>query len=101
MKTEPPINVYSERKWTVTEIPQEHPLDLSELEIFVNYTEQGNAHKGACIDTFIVPLFRLAPRLLEAVNNRCVGGCTMGLTEEELNEVRRLSGDLSIPKQAT
>lgn len=89
----------SSRCWTVTDLPQPHPSDLAELEIHVNYTEQGNAMKGIAIDSFIVPLFKLAPRLLEAVHSR-VGNdlATMGLTPEEINEVKRLCGDHSIPR---
>lgn len=84
----------------MAELPQPHPSFLPELEIYVNYTGEGNAAKGVAIDSFIVPLLRLAPRLLEAVNNRTSSRlATMGLTPEELLEVKRLCGDHSIPRR--
>lgn len=93
MKTHPTTNPHAERKWTVAELPQEHPSDLTELEIYVNYTEQGNAAKGCAIDHYVVPLFRLAPRLLEVVAGYTgLGLATLGLTPEELVEVKRLTG---------
>jgi hypothetical protein len=98
MKTIP--SEKSNRCWTVAELPQPHKSDLEELEICVNYTDQGNAAKGIAIDSFVVPLFRLAPRLLEAVHSRTVGDlATMGLTKEELDEVKRLCGDHSIKRK--
>ncbi len=90
----------SNRCWTVAELPQPHPIDPTELEIHVNYTGEGNAAKGVAIDSFVVPLFRLAPRLLEVVNNRTSSNlATMGLTPEELLEVKRLCGDHSIQRR--
>ena len=93
----------SNRCWTVAELPQPHPTDLSELEIYVNYTDDDNIAKGikaVAIDAFVVPLFNLAPRLLAVVHNRLVGDmATMGLTPEEILEVKRLCGDHSIQRR--
>lgn len=94
-----PSNI-SNRCWTVSNIPQAHESDLSELQIYVNYTNpQGNAGDGCCIDSYVVPLFKLAPRLLEVARRRLVGDITtMGLTPAENNEVKRLCGDHTIPR---
>ena len=81
------------RTWTVGEIPTPHPDDLTELEICVGYTGDGNAAKGVCIDHFVIPLMRLAPRLLEVVHQYTgTGLATLRLSKEELAEVARLSG---------
>lgn len=81
------------RCWTVSEIPQPDPDDLGELEIIVNYVGPGDIASAIPLDDFVVPLFKLAPRLLEVVHN--LGGfnlAIMGLTPEEITEVKRLSG---------
>lgn len=100
MKTIP--SEKSNRCWTVAEIPQAHADDLSELEIYVNYTEPGNAAKGCALDGFIVPMLRLAPRLLEVVARRVAHDlATMGLTRAEIAEVRRLVAYLPGQRRVT
>ena len=90
MKTSPTDP--SSRVFTVTDIPQPHPDDLSELAVSVTYIGPGSILKAIPLDNYIIPLFKLAPRLLQVVYNR-VGHdlATMGLTPEELAEVKRLS----------
>lgn len=90
----------SSRCWTVADIPQPDPRDLGEFEIYVNYTAPGGADKGIPLDAYVVPLFKLAPRLLEVVNLHVMHGlATMGLTPSEINEVKRLSGDHTIKRK--
>lgn len=89
----------SNRCWTVAELPEPDPRDPKELEIYVNYTGESNCANAVPLDAFVVPLFKLAPRLLEVVNLRVTHGrATMGLTPEEINEVKRLAGDHTIPR---
>lgn len=96
MKTEPGPDGSSSRCWTVTGIPKEHPLDLTEIVVTVNYPGAGNIDKGMAIDKFIVPLFKLAPRLLEVVYNRTQHDlCTFGLSDNELAEVKRLCAGIA------
>lgn len=83
----------------MAELPTDHADDRSALEIFVDYTKPGGAREGIPLDAFVAPLFKLAPRLLEVVNHRVgFGQATMGLTPEEIAEVKRLSGDATIPQ---
>lgn len=97
MKTIP--SEKSNRCWTVAELPEPDPRDPKHLEIYVNYSGDSNCANAVPLDSFVVPLFRLAPRLLEVVNNRVRHGlATMDLTPEEIDEVRRLSGDATIPR---
>ncbi len=100
MKTIPSTTAQSSRCWVVAEIPQPHPDDLAELEIYLSYTTPGDAAKGIAIDSYLVPLCKLAPKLLEIVHAHVADGpVTLGLTPEEIQEVKRLSGDHSIPRQ--
>ena len=87
----------SNRCWTVAELPEPDPQDLKELEIYVSYTGEKTAANAIPLDSLVVPLFRLAPRLLECVMSQ-VGNdqATMGLTPWEILEVKRLSGDITI-----
>lgn len=69
------------------------------MEIYVNYTGESTCANAVPLDSFVVPLFKLAPRLLEVVRNYILADLvTLGLTPEELNEVKRLSGDHTIPR---
>lgn len=89
----------SNRCWTVAGLPEPDPRDPKELEIYVNYTGESTCANAVPLDSFVVPLFKLAPRLLEVVRNYILADLvTLGLTPEELNEVKRLSGDHTIPR---
>ncbi len=82
----------SSRCWTVASLHQDNPSDCDALEIVVNYTGDGNACKGIAIDHQIIPLFKLAPRLLHAVAERIRSyGDWCGLTKDETDEVLRLA----------
>lgn len=87
----------SNRCWTVADLPEPDPRDPKELEIYVNYTGESNCANAVPLDAFVVPLFRLAPRLLEVVEVM-IDTVDMGLTPEEISEVKRLSGDATIPR---
>lgn len=39
------------------------PGEMKELEITINYTGQGNASKGVCLDGVVIP------RIIAAINN--------------------------------
>jgi hypothetical protein len=97
MKTIP--SEKSNRCWTVAGLPEPAPRDPKELEIYVNYTGESTCANALPLDAFVVPLFKLAPRLLEVVRNYILTDLvTMGLTPEEINEVKRLSGDRTVPR---
>jgi hypothetical protein len=90
----------SNRCWTVAGLPEPDPRDPKELEIYVNYTGESTCANAVPLDSFVVPLFKLAPRLLEVVRNYILTDLvTLGLTPEELDEVKRLSGDHTIPRR--
>ncbi len=83
-----------ERKWVVAELPTTHPDDLSELEIEVRYTGDSNCANAIPLDTYVIPLFKLAPALLEVVGIALrEGWVTELLTDEEQQLIHKLNGN--------
>lgn len=89
---------HASRVWVVTNLSAEHPDDPKQLQIQVTYTGDGNVHKAVALDHQIVPLFKLAPRLLEVVYERVKDNlATMHLTEDEITLVKRLGAQVKGP----
>lgn len=79
------------RVWTIAELPEKDPRDKTSIDVGVSYIGVSNCENAIPLDTFVVPLFKLAPRLLEVVHARvCHDLATMGLTKAEIDEVKRL-----------
>lgn len=48
------------RTWKFSEIPRIHPNDPAELEIYANYTGEGDMRKGCLFDSLILPRLQAA-----------------------------------------
>lgn len=57
---------YHSRRFKVCDLPK-GLHDLEEVEVIVTYTGEGSARKGIAVDSIVVPLFKAAPYLLEAL----------------------------------
>jgi hypothetical protein len=62
-----PFDYPADREWTVGEIPQRSPESLSEIAVHVSYNGDSNALTAEVLDHYVIPLFKIAPRLLEVI----------------------------------
>lgn len=63
-----PSNHPSDRLWTVGEIPQRSPESLSEITVRVSYNNGIEfGLQAEALDHYVIPLFKIAPRLLEVI----------------------------------
>ena len=66
MKTTP-SQFTADRLWRVADIPQRSPESLTELKVRVSYEVGSSALQAEALDHYVVPLFKMAPKLLEVI----------------------------------
>ena len=57
----------AERSWTIREIPKQAEDSLAEIRIRVSYDGDSNGATAEALDCYVLPLFKLAPKLLSVV----------------------------------
>jgi hypothetical protein len=67
MKTIP--SDYKDRCLTIADIPKRSPESLSKIKVRINYDGETNGLHAEALDHYVLPLFELAPKLLEIVAN--------------------------------
>ena len=77
-----PSNYPADRLWTVGEIPQRAPESLSEIPVRVSYDGDSNALTAEALDHYVIPLFKIAPRLLEVISRHLPDWLTRFTPEE-------------------
>jgi hypothetical protein len=90
LKTEP-SEYPAERIWRVSEIPKNSDESLDWIDVKVSYNGDSSALQAEALDQYVIPLFKLAPKLLHVLMKTGFHAQLILFSEEEMEIMRRLT----------